>query len=278
MSRKSDRRTAKQEDTGRVRNRRFSDFVEAAKISGSSLPLTHITDAYRFREIVGTSKLVPKYCHVFDAPLLYFFYGRPAYRVNQEAQSSAIEAYAPICFLVDPVFELELTALYPFDTGAFHKRLLAGAFHNEMKKEDFALEPNLDSPRKLIQLFFGSVDRYYSAKPRPSVKIDPFDFEASSYHGLINDKLQNVYDDRISAIELHSKANFTLKGSTMAVVLPSNFLDRSAAAGGVKAFLKEIEADALPYDYVPRMRTDNYTSQIYSIVKSYYLKKGLLRG
>ena len=57
-------------------------------------------------------------CAVFDdEPLLYLFYGRPAYRVNSQVLSSAIDAYAPVSFILRPGSVEVHCRQFPLDRG-----------------------------------------------------------------------------------------------------------------------------------------------------------------
>lgn len=250
----------------------FRKAIGASEAATGSLPLTHITDGYRFRSVIQTNSLDPTYCRVYEKPLLYFFYGRPSYRANQQAQSSSIEAYAPICFIIDPIFDFEIAGIYPFDSGAFHRQLLEGAFHHAMIKEDFALDTDFTTPRRLVRLFFGDMDRYYMNRPRTDVSIPPMDYEVASYYGLIKDELKNDYDERISAIEIQTEKSMPLSDSVLAIIIPDNFL----VSQPVVDFIQKLNIEAIPYDYISRLRPEQYTSQIYSLVRAYYRKKGFL--
>ncbi|SEK00155.1 hypothetical protein SAMN05518849_1256 [Sphingobium sp. AP50] len=84
--------------------------------------------------------LDPVPCPVFNKePLIYFFYGRPAYRASAQIQSNGLDAYAPICIIMKPD-AADPRRIFPFDSGAFHHHLLADFTHHRMMKEDFELD------------------------------------------------------------------------------------------------------------------------------------------
>jgi hypothetical protein len=232
--------------------------------------VTHITDAYRFREILESGQLQPSYCPVFEEALLYLFYGRPAYRVNLQAQSSGIEAYVPVCFVMKPQILVKPRRLFPFDTGAFP--IMEAAFHHRMIRGDFSLGTNPELVDKLVALFFGNLSNYYDNKPIDGVAIPPFEFEAHSYYRLINDQLKAKYDERISAIEIQLSYPVPLEPNTIAVIMPSNLADQPSVVTRIDA----AGAVAIPYDYRPRLRPEQYTSELYSIVKGLYRREGYL--
>jgi hypothetical protein len=63
---------------------RFQGFLNAHSAVQASLPLVHITRAYAFDEMLVTERLEPvKGDDNFEEPLVYLFYGRPAYRAKR---------------------------------------------------------------------------------------------------------------------------------------------------------------------------------------------------
>src|SRR3546814_17806845 len=58
----------------------FREFVHGAAPLTGQLGLTHVTDCARLSGLVASRKLEPRLCDVYGEPLVYLFYGRPAYR------------------------------------------------------------------------------------------------------------------------------------------------------------------------------------------------------
>ena len=93
--------------TGRARSHApagdFRKLIAVQKPAAGGLPFVHTSDGLGLRSILREGELQTEPCPVFDdEPLLYLFYGRPAYRVNSQVLSSAIDAYAPVCFILRP--------------------------------------------------------------------------------------------------------------------------------------------------------------------------------
>ena len=64
------------------------------------LPLMHVTKAETFaRYLAKNEKLEPRTCPVFGEALLYFFYGRPAYKLDNENPIITDEYLFPVCFI-----------------------------------------------------------------------------------------------------------------------------------------------------------------------------------
>lgn len=263
------RRTAK--PTPPAKSDEFKNLVGRQPPATGELPLTHITDGLGFRGILQTGELRPERCQVFDEPLLYFFYGRPAYRVNSQRLSSAIDAYTPVCLILRPKSLTMPKRVFPFDSGAFNSDRFAEAMHRKMLLDDFALETSSDTPLRLISMFFGDCERYYRNTPLEKVEIPPLSFEASSYHVLITSRHENAFDERISAIELQSDETLDLQRVAEAIVLPDAF-----ATPDILQRLEALGITALPYDYIPRLRPESYTGALYTIVRDYYRRRGYL--
>jgi hypothetical protein len=58
----------------------FSDYVQKQAMAAVELPLVHTAEYFHLPSIQATNTLQTSDCKFFKEPLLYFFYGRPAYR------------------------------------------------------------------------------------------------------------------------------------------------------------------------------------------------------
>lgn len=250
----------------------FRKLVGEQPAQQDELPCIHTSDGLGFRAIVREGHLAAEPFPIFnDEPLLYLFYGRPSYRVNSQVLATAIRAYASICFILKPGVLQSPRRVFPFDSGAFHHDLFRDSMHRKMQRDDFALEPDLTSPQRLINLYFGDNDRYYRNQPIAELDLPPLAFEAASYHALITDRQENRYDERISSVELQIAEDLPLSGTVEAVVLPDAFV-----VPDVMASLQSISADAIPYSFIDRLRPENYASSIYTVVRDYYRRRGYL--
>jgi hypothetical protein len=256
-------------DTGKDRLRKIVMGSAEAK---PRLPLVHSTDSYALADVLETGTLVPQDCKVFTGEALtYFFYGRPAFRPNMDAEPSSLKHYFPVCLLFRPEWTINIRRLFPFDSGAFHNELYGAYLHKKMKLGDFGLEAHMETPGKVISRFFGSVPAYLRADPKPPSAIDPAEFEAHSYLALIQSKEGNAIDSRGSGIELQTADAIPIGGAVAAIVLPSTFAD-----GSMGTKLKNLGIDVLPYRVHERSRPGEYTSEITTICTHYYVRIGLV--
>lgn len=174
----------------------FDDFISSSPCADPVLPLVHLTDGFSLRIILGEGELKPQDCPVIEGPALYFSYGRPAFRPNGGMQPTALSSYAPVCFVMD-ASKVPIKHVFPFDTGAFKKRMLAQAFHRKMPLKSFELAADLRRPQQVVAKFFGSNADYYDCSVNPSVAVPSLLFEAESVLSLFANKQTEEYDDRI---------------------------------------------------------------------------------
>src|ERR1700730_8150266 len=104
-----------------ITTQRFASLVSRATGIGELLPLTHTTDAYAFRNIISTRQLEVSDCIVFREPVLYLFYGRPAYRRSSAGKATSLDAFSLVSFVLRSELLPSPKRLFPFDTGAMHR-------------------------------------------------------------------------------------------------------------------------------------------------------------
>jgi len=133
---------------------RLRRLVGRQPAAAPRLPLVHTTDSYRFLNAFEDGELMPKACNVFAGePLLYFFYGRPSYRVNSNEPPTSLDHYLPVCMLFRAESVQPIKRIFPFDSGACDNELYDNALHRDMNLEDFGLEPSPDTPGRVISFF-----------------------------------------------------------------------------------------------------------------------------
>lgn len=253
---------------------RFRKLVDAQTEATPTLPFVRNTDVYGLVNALADDKLVPQGCTVFvGEPLLYFFYGRPSYRVNANEKPTSLEHYLPVCLLFRSAAIHPIKRVFPFDTGAFKNDMYRDALHKKMELNDFGLAPDPSTPGRVISLFFGSVEAYLSARADSSSQFDPAIPEAVSYHALITQRLSNSVDNRVSGIEVQLEGELDLDGNVEAVVLPSTLLDSPT----LQAQLLAKKIAPLPYAQIERQRPSEYVTKIFEICSEYYKRVGLVK-
>lgn len=249
----------------------FDKFVGQAALTKPVLPLVHITDGYCMRLILEEKRLEPQHCDVLKQPALYFSYGRPSFRPNGGALPSALTSYAPVCFVIDAA-AIPIAKAFPFDSGAFSKKMFASSTHRKMQLKNFELSATLDRPQQVVTTFFGDNTSYFDNSPKSDVHRSPLQFEVESFIALLNDKQSEHYDDRISAVEIISQTSILLEGKIKAMVFPGQFLDDSTFTDA----LAVLRCDAIPYPLGARFSGEGAFARVSVCVRDYLVKSKLL--
>lgn len=224
---------------------RFASFVGKAIGAGRLLPLTHTTDGYYFRDIALRKQLRTTNCPVFREPLLYLFYGRPAYR-GATAKATSLNAFCTVSFLLRSDTLPAPKRVFPFDTGAMQNSKFVDFLHPSMTISHFELNPRLDEARKIVGLFFGDNDRYYMGHSLAGKTFPVMELEAQCYYALIQAMGLLSADDRKGTIEIQLGSAVGLDPTNvMAVVAPEFFWDDHEILNFVSDYLR---AEPLSYD------------------------------
>lgn len=237
------------------------------------LPLMHSTGASGFLSMLGAPLLEPRDCPVFGEPLLYFFYGRPAYRPFSRVLNTALPAFRPVCLLFRPEALTAIRRVVPLDTGA----LAAGLFQRHLEPgttaEHFAIGGGVEGAARVVRAFFGSNRAYYFSRPATDAPVKPTDLIGHAYRSIIADTGIADVDDRRSTVEIQSAAAMPLTRDTLlAAALPEAFLDDDAVRDLLFA---NCRAEVIAYDiYADRPAHD--VREIMARVKDWLAAKGYL--
>jgi hypothetical protein len=252
---------------------RFANYVKACAAETAELPVVHSTRCERFSGIAATQSLSPTLCEVFNEPLLYLFYGRPSYASKMGTRPSTELAYCPVCFVIKAdAVETGLARLYPFDSGAAHRGMF-DPFIPAGMLPTFALDPTIESARRIASAFFETNGNYYLGRARPDMVIPEAEVEAASYYQLITTPGEAAYDERRSSIEIQTRAELTLKNNLLAVILPDQFLDDPVIR---RVVVKEWRAHPLTYLTFHGGVPMHYVRDIYSKLHTFLGEGGYL--
>lgn len=257
----------------------FSEWVGSQ--SGSqwpNLPLTHITKGVTAEDILRGGSVDPSQCTVFDEPLTYFFYARPAYRVSGDAGIRA-EALCPFCFIFSPELIQQAVAIHAFDTGALAARMYNDVFPDEVTPSDFSLD-GIESINRLITTMFGSIEKYldgdlhWTESNRPETKA--YEFHAKAYVDLILSTGRNEPDDRVFTIEVLLNKPVSL-ADLKAIVMPHTLCVEVGGAPWLDE-VKKNGVDIVPYTFFPGRPPEHYHTLLEQAVRTYYRDKNIIDG
>lgn len=251
----------------------FWKFIEHVNAGSGNLPLVHSTDLFGFKKIARDELLKVRPCDVYNGQnLLYFFYGRPAYRPHIEEKTLGARAFAPVCLVFNQLLADQAIRIMPFDSGAFDAKMTHPPMHRDMGLAEFELAIDSNAPMKLIEVFFATESNYFDARPVP-MDYEPYDnLHVDSFYRLIRLGDNQDSDDRISAIELQLDSNVTMTNKVAAVILPGPYLDRPGVAKQINGW----GATAIPYDIQETFRPLEIYGAILNRLRDFYRHKGLL--
>jgi len=233
----------------------------------------HTTDAFRLRKIVTEGRFVPVHCAVFGEDLLYFFYGRPAFRRN-ESDQLRLSSKSPVVVVLSPDLIGGARRVFPFDTGAFD-RLYRKWMHAGMKLPDFELACTTDAPQRSVAAFFGTNEKYLQVQAsRPSRAYDG-EFEVESLVELLNDPDASTADDRRLATELQVGSAVPFDSSSViAIIMP----DELQQAPWMDAFLKGSGSgiEVVPYQTVLLRNAGHYQALLETEASAFQRKRGFV--
>lgn len=247
---------------------KFSRFVANSPECTPPLPLTHTCDANAFLNILDKKQITTEICDVFGEPLIYFFYGRPAYKPKAMQQAPSVESSMPCSIVLKPDAISTPKRIAPFDTGAHKNGLYKNHVHPNMKIDEFLIAPYLEMPRRVVNTFFGSNKKYYRGKPRDRGELNiPAALEAArSYYDLISNK--TIADDRRSTIEIQLDRSLQLNDKVLLVVLPADYFDDSDIYDTVVSIWKAEPKGYNTYNIDPVY----YMGLVYQIVEEYLIE------
>ena len=210
---------------------------------------------------------------MFGEPLLYFFYGRPAYRTHDVKGAVSLNCSSLTCFVVQPDSLPKPKRIFPFDSGAMSRGFYEKHIHRRMKPSHFEIAADLSEAMKLVGHFYGSNTAYFMGAARAGIRFPVLDMEAQCFHSLISEKGASATDDRRGSVEVSYDCEVPLNRDTvLAVILPADFWDDPEISRIVKG---ELGAEPLSYDTFHAAPTED-TRAIMTVAKDFLTKEGYL--
>ena len=252
----------------------FSDYIQKQAIASVELPMVHTTEYSRLAPIQASNTLQARMCTIFKEPLLYFFYGRPAYRDTSQINPTRDVGFYPICFVFRPgTICKKAKRVYPFDTGASQGGLYEPAVKRTEALGGYPVLAAVESARKIVTCFFDTEEQYLSNNPKSGLLFSPAENDAQMYYELINGGGDPGCDDRCSAVEIQIAESLDIRTDLMAIVLPTCFLENDDLA---RTILNVWRAEPLTYDADTGMRPIEFHGTVRYKIREFYRRSGLL--
>ncbi len=212
--------------------------------------MVHTCEGAKLVRLLGDAALRPnddptsKEYLQFDEALLFFYYGRPAFR--KDVGNVDNDAWRLCCLVLADDDARPIKRVLPFDSGAFER--YEQWIHQSMDVRDFEAGTSLDAAARIVSTFFGTNERYYRGKPLELVPGAPYT-TASCYATLIRAQGRLAVDDRRRTIEVQVSKPVSLDKKVLAVVLPQSFVDDAELR---RVIISEWGAEVIPYEsYTP---------------------------
>jgi hypothetical protein len=205
------------------------EIVSSQSTKFEELPLVHTTRCEILPYIVASHELRSvNPCDVFHEHLIYFFYGRPAYRYALGRDPGGGVELCPVCFVFKPHTVGDMVKrVFACDSGGVEN----GHFRPYLEppdRDEMQLDGTLDSARKLVPLVFGSNEKYFHGNAStPAPTGFTVGSAAHRFYTLLKDATMRTADDRRSAIEVQLPSPVSLDHHLLYIVLPNEVLDRS---------------------------------------------------
>lgn len=201
---------------------RFSEWLDKNEPLQHPLAWCHVTHAHTWMQILNSGRCLTKHCNVFGEHLLYFFYGRPAFRVKDEERGKA--GSSPVVLLFENDIVEKGRSIFPFDTGAFMHGKFKKQVLSTMELRSFEMTCNRESPRRHVAALYGSNSNYFETTPKNKKDIRNFSgyYEVETVINIISRPPSGDTDDRVMAVELQVGDPIeTTSGQLKAVIYPS---------------------------------------------------------
>lgn len=246
-------------------------------VPSDALPLVHSTKSYNLKAILAANQISPQKCDIFvDEKINYFFVGRPSYKYTTSS-TTADHWELPCCFIFASDIVKTPNRTFPFDSGAFSKKLFPD-YIGMMPRNEFEISIS-DAPQKIIGSFFGSAKDYFLLKPKSAQIFDqefsltPFDAEIQAMLRLAGEKTKPEFDDRRFAIEVQSSNAVSLSvDKPLAVVLPEQYLDIKSVRDTIQ---NKWGAEPLGYPMFS-LSVTAYHALIYKEIYDFYKRNSFL--
>jgi hypothetical protein len=252
----------------------FRSAIENVSELPPILPLVHTCDCYTLREIISSKIIKPTLCPVFKEELVYYFYGRPSYRVSDKGLAFNTSSVYPACLIIQPEEVKSITRIFPFDSGAYAAGLYSNYLHKNSKQEDYLLDSNYPFVQKFVKFFYDNNQNYFDGKSTlQKSTIQPCAYELESIYSLINVTHGEIFDNRCYTIELQSSVSIEINNSALkAIVIPDSIAGDSELA----AYLYENEIEAITYSTC-RVAPSHLTPLVIAKVREFYIDQGVIQ-
>lgn len=248
--------------------------LSTAPVSARKLPYFHSCSGKAFRSILASGKIEKRKCNVFDEELVYFFYGKPAYRMPDLEANTRDSSRFPVCFVVTDLEDSEIRRVFPFDTGAMAYGIYADVCGPAVNPMNFEIGTDKNAISLFLGYLYASEKDYFLAQPQKAMKdIGALSFELQQIMSFILHYGASKWDSRAHTVEVQQDEEVNILSAPIeAIILPDSFLNDPRVAD----FLYNHDIIAIDYS-VHKSNPSNATEVLFDNAKKYLEDKGVLR-
>jgi hypothetical protein len=249
----------------------LQEFLAEVQPQGLPLGLVHCTPVIKGVPILEERELRTVQCPVYDEPLVYLFYGRPAFKPLADMDASAMAELWPMCLVFDASLMARASRILPFDSGGYARyRHCTGT----LTRSAFELPGSASAAPALVTAFYEANLNYF--RQIPTVRPEEISLrypEARAIARLANDETMLDDDDRRSTVEIQLPEGVALQDSLLAIIGPP-VLELEVP---VTDILRDCPRAVLhTYRTYGRQKPLAYTGQLYALVEDFFRWKTLL--
>ena len=247
---------------------RFARFVGRHEAAQPLLPAVRITNVVGFGKALDCRTL-----KLNDEGLLYFFYGKPSFKISKKHSiPTKILGDAAVCFVLDLSSLPEIHRAFALDTGAYHGKRYDNYLPNGLLLADFELPVGAQSLQQLVRAFFGDNERYYSGHAKADLTLDALDHASEVYANIIRSAVSSGLDERACSCELQFNQPIELlRECLITIIMPGLLYDDPE----VKKFVTEVGIIPILYRF-KRASPDERTEVVYEKLGDFYEQRKLL--
>ncbi|QXT34847.1 hypothetical protein KV697_13790 [Sphingomonas sanguinis] len=247
------------------------EFLNGETPTRRSMSLMHCTPVLQGVRALDQGALRVRPCSNYgDRPMVYLFYGRPAFKPMPGMLPARMEEHLPMCLVLDAGLIGRAVRIVPFDSGGFARyQPMVGP----LARDRFELHPSPDLPRRIVGAFFETNANYFHQMPtREEIDISLLHPEARAIVRLSRDPALADDDDRRTTIEIQLEEDVVIESALKAIIGPPLLFDEPVVARALAAS----GAVPLSYETFGRQSPSFYASQLYVQAKGLLRKRGML--
>jgi hypothetical protein len=247
------------------------EFLEGEAPARRGMSLMHCTPVLHGVQALAQGALRMRPCSNYeDRPMVYLFYGRPAFKPMAAMPPGMIHEHLPMCLVLDGSLLGRAVRVVPFDSGGFARYQ---PLVSPLTRDRFELQPRNDVARRIVAAFFETNANYFHQMPtRQELDISLLHPEARAIARLAHDRALADDDDRRTTIEIQLEEDIQIIPALKAIVGPPLLFDEPVVADALTAS----GATPLTYDTFGRQKPSFYSSQLYVQVKGLLRRRGML--